>query len=278
MRKLLSADFSRLWKEKALWIGSFCMLGLSLLVMVSGIRQSSRFPDDLDFSRLDAYYYSTAPYIGIVCSVILSLFIGKDYSGGTIRNKLIAGHRRTNIYLANLVVSVTVAGIVTLCWAVSGLIGIPYLGLWQKEPVWVAIYFLIIFLAAAAMAAILNLLAMTITNSTVAAIVQIVASLVLILTGSIIYNRLCESETTVTSYIISMDGVVPGEEIANPNYVSGTARTVLTTILNILPTGQMILADESNISMPVFNLAASVGVILGVTILGAWLFRKKDLK
>ncbi|MGY3662454.1 MAG: hypothetical protein ACXAHE_00930 [Roseburia sp. 1XD42-69] len=42
------------------------------------------------------------------------MFLGTDYSDGTIRNKLTVGHTRTNIYLANLIVTFA-AGLLIMC-------------------------------------------------------------------------------------------------------------------------------------------------------------------
>lgn len=278
MNKLLSADFLRLRKNKVFIVGSLSMLAISLLTMISGISYSIKFAGDADFGTLDAFYFNTAPYIGIICSVIISLFLGAEYSNGTIRNKLITGHTKDSIYLSNLAVSTAVAETVSLFWAFGGLVGIPHFGLWQKTAAEVAAYFSVIFFSSAAIAAILTFISTMITNRTASAITQIFVSAGMILTGSIIYNRLCEPETTFSNVVITMDGVVPGEVIPNPNYVGGTARSVLTAVLNILPAGQTILADESKISIPIFNLLASVAIIIVFTILGIVLFRKKDLK
>ena len=43
---------------------------------------------------------------GIISAVFISIFIGTEYSDGTIRNKLIAGHSRTAIYISNLLICI----------------------------------------------------------------------------------------------------------------------------------------------------------------------------
>ena len=63
----------------------------------------------LEYQRkfpLDAIFFVYAMLIGLVLSVFLPLFFGSEYSDGTIRNKLAAGHPRLSVYLANLITAV----------------------------------------------------------------------------------------------------------------------------------------------------------------------------
>lgn len=58
----------------------------------------------------------------IVNAVLTALFIGNDYSSGTMRSKRIAGHRRGIIYLANLLVCICARDLPVpcLCTAAGG--------------------------------------------------------------------------------------------------------------------------------------------------------------
>ena len=58
--------------------------------------------------------------VGILISIFYSLFLGTEYNDGTIRNKLIVGHKRETIYLASFITG-TVA--VTIIYFIWGLIG-----------------------------------------------------------------------------------------------------------------------------------------------------------
>ena len=100
MNKLLSADFTRLWKNKVFWLGAACMALLACWIICIGYGQNVRWADDdigFEPNRLDAYLFQFAPMIGGFAAVIISLFLGADYSDGTIRNKLIVGSRRRDI-------------------------------------------------------------------------------------------------------------------------------------------------------------------------------------
>ena len=85
MRNLLRANFSRLWKSKALWL---CAAG--------------------------AFAFSAA---------FLSLFLGVEYQDGTLRNKIIAGHARWKVYAASLLSGAAGCWVVLLGWLLSIPIG-----------------------------------------------------------------------------------------------------------------------------------------------------------
>lgn len=108
MRKLLSANFDRMWRSKALWI----LIAVSLLLSLYGMSGSVRlaetrrnFPLSLEY-----YFFTVAPYIGLICALFIPFYIGVEYADCTLRNKLIVGHTRNAVYLSNYVVSV-VAGL-----------------------------------------------------------------------------------------------------------------------------------------------------------------------
>ena len=131
MNKLLSADFTRLWKNKVFWLGAACMALLACWIICIGYGQNVRWADDIGFepNRLDAYLFQFAPMIGGFAAVIISLFLGADYSDGTIRNKLIVGSRRRDIYLSNLVVCTAASLICMAAYLIGAFaVGIPLLG------------------------------------------------------------------------------------------------------------------------------------------------------
>ena len=62
--------------------------------------------------------------MGLVAAVFISLFVGSEYSDGTIRNKLVVGHSRMRIYLANLIVCSIACVLISLAYA-AGIKGSP---------------------------------------------------------------------------------------------------------------------------------------------------------
>jgi hypothetical protein len=249
MSKLLSANFSRLCKDKI-----FRLCTVVLLVFVVFIVLQGAYVDKIrDLGRdLDYYYFHLPMYLELFMPVFISLFLGTEYSDGAIRNKLIVGHTRTEIYLANLLTCFGGSMIFFIVWAVGGLVGIPYFGLWSVGiGGWLKLMFIILLTILAA-ASVLTLISQMITNKAINAVVVIFAALALIILGNYFYNTLCEPETMVSYMKINSDGTVEfGDEIPNPAYISGTLRIVYHVILNILPTGQQMWIADEEVTQPV---------------------------
>lgn len=85
MRKLLSANFSRLWKDKTFWICIIAMLLISGGNMLNGCRQAVIMKQEGYIVELDKYYFMLAPVPGLFHAVFVSLFLGTEYSDGDLQ-------------------------------------------------------------------------------------------------------------------------------------------------------------------------------------------------
>lgn len=203
----------------------------------------------------------------------------REFSDGAIRNKLIVGHKRTDIYWANLLSCFVGCIIIFLAWALGGLAGIPYFGLWSVGLTGYFELLLIELLSVFAITAVLVLEAQLITNKATSVVVTIFSAFGMLLLSSYFYNAICEPETTVSYVKILADGMVDyGPEIANPAYIGGTLRTVYQVLLHLLPPGQQIWIADETVTHPLFMCICSFIVIIISTVIGLFLFRKKDLK
>lgn len=281
MSKLLSANFFRLKRDKIFWIVSAAMLVISAFSMINNGITAQKYADeniDNNLTVLDSCYFNLLPMIGFFFSIFISLFLGTEYSEGTIRNKLISGHTRTDIYLSNYLTCLAGTEFIYVLFLIGGLTGIPFFGGWKGSASQLIIYIVIGFFITASLTAILNMLSMMSANKAITAVLSIVISLVLILLASSIYNVLNEPEMTREMIEYTADGVTLGDEIPNPAYVSGLQRKIYEWLLQFLPTGQSILAANSEISQSVLNLVYSAAIAVIVNISGIFAFRKKDLK
>jgi ABC-type transport system involved in multi-copper enzyme maturation permease subunit len=275
MRNLLGANLFRLRRDKTFWLCIAAMLGFSMFMVLQGGRA-----DALEGwgRNLDYYYFKTPPYCGLVLAVAIARFIGTDYDDGTIRNKCIIGHTRSEIYLANLLTCFICSTLLFAAWAVGGLAGIPYFGLWSMGITGYVQLLILELLAFLAMTAFLVCIAQFITNRS-ANVITVFAAMAILLLGSYFYNALCEPMTYMDGYTIHSDGTVDfGDEITNPAYIAGTLRVVYQTILYILPTGQQIWIADETVTQPLMMGVCSLIVIVVCSGIGLLLFRKKDLK
>lgn len=275
MGKLLAANHTRLARTKIFWITVVFAFCFELYAVLQGghVDALSGLGRDLDY-----YYFQPMPFFGMVVSVMIAMFIGTEYSDGTIRNKIIVGHTRSNIYLAGLLACFTGVAVTMLGWFLGGFAGIPYFGLWSVGTAKFIQYALLATLSLMAVTSILVLEAQLSSSKTVTAVVTIFTAIGLLLLASYFYNALQEPETTFSSVTISMDGIVYGDEIKNPAYISGKLRDIYKAMLYIIPSAQVMLIADKDVAYPLAMCCCSIGVIALSTLVGIVLFRKKNIK
>lgn len=279
MTKLLSANFSRLMRDKILWIAAAVMLILSAYMIIDNGMTMKDFDDSNNIKNLNSIYFNLLPMILFVYSVFISLFIGTEYSDGTIRNKIVVGHSRLNIYIANYITCFVGTMIILIAMLIGCSFGVPFFGYWQGGTKSYLTAVLVSILITAVLTSILVFVSMLSTNKAMTVVISMVVSIALVLMASIIYNQLCEPEFTRDFISLSADGSMElGPEIKNPAYVSGIRRTLYEGILQIFPTGQSILLANEELTNPLIHIIYSIIFAVIVNICGVLAFRKKDLK
>lgn len=116
MKRLLKADIYRVLKSRLTLIALILVLAFPVLIvlMYAGMRfVSSELGDDLvetgilfNANTLIGAVYSLTNNIGFVLPAFTGILVCMDISNGTLRNKVIAGNRRSEIYLSHLIVSI----------------------------------------------------------------------------------------------------------------------------------------------------------------------------
>lgn len=281
MNKLLSADFTRLWKNKVFWLGAACMALLACWIICIGYGQNVRWADDdigFEPNRLDAYLFQFAPMIGGFAAVIISLFLGADYSDGTIRNKLIVGSRRRDIYLSNLVVCTAASLICMAAYLICAFaVGIPLLGVPTADARMVLACILLCVLFTTAFSSIFTMLGMLNHNRAGAAVLAILVFLALLFAASYCYNLLQIPEMS-SAVIFTANGMEVGDPQPNPDYVEGEMRNALQFIVDFLPAGQGILIASYE-GVHLWQMGGySVLITAATTLLGLFGFSRKDIK
>lgn len=276
MCKLLSANFSRLWKDKIFWLCMGAMLIYSVVYMLNGCRQATVDLSEYNYS-IDNYYFHFAVIIGAFCALCSSMFLGTEYSDGTVRNKIVVGHTREDIYIANLITVFTATLLMMLVWLIGALVAIPSLGVWKMEVSNLLVYLFIAAMFEAALSAIFTFVCMQSTNKAITVVVSILLFLGLLVFASMLYSGLSEPEMT-SGVQITAAGMQMGEPTPNPNYVSGVKRKIYEVLVDFLPTGQGLQMWQLEISNFVRMLVSSVSITVFTTVGGIFIFKRKDLK
>lgn len=273
MLRLIRANLARLWKSRSF---AACLLATLFTSGVYGyiiVRISSE-PiswEGMVFGFSGLSLFSAAAFA--------ALFIGDEYSDNTIRNKLIIGRTRTQIYFANLV-AVIVGGLCLMATEKAVPLLIALFGGAGKLTMTAGDFALgvLIYVCALITSCVLFSAVVTLTGKKTAGVVLTIAlTLCAYAVTPVIKNKLLPPPTiTVTAYDENGDyeGVYEEE---NPEAVTGALRTVLEEIYNTLSFGQIDQAagnGEKRPFLPLYSLGTSVAV--GTA--GAVLFRRKDLK
>ena len=258
MRKLISADLCRLRRDKVFWIGTLAMLAYTVILMLVNCHEALKDSSEFQYA-LDNCYFSYAIPIGLPIAVHVSLFLGTEYSDGTIRNKLVAGHTRRDIYLSHLFTNIVGGLSMLLASLLGGLVGIPFLGTWKMGKM-VLVFLLISVMFTISYVAIYTLIGMLCSNKAVSAVLTILLFFGLLNLAMYFYYELTVSE------------------IVNNEPISTWEREIYQFIIDFLPTGQSGQMQEFNMPHPVRMIVSSIVITIGTTLGGIAVFAKKDLK
>ena len=279
MTKLFRANMARLWKSKVFW------LEFSALVTFCVLQKIILIQDSVETHPLEETFWIQAFVIGIVLSVFISLFVGSEYEYGTMRNKIISGHSRTHIYLANVFVCILAGWIMCLgCMVFSLLIGVPFLGFFQTELSKILLQGICVFALIGTYGAIYCFFAMLIPNRAITATACVLLSFLLLYAGTALSNRLDEAEyyyiPDSSLGIGEIDDGSHSQWIRNPDYLEGSRRRMYEIAFESLPGGQSLQLSGMMNEHTHYGemLSASFGWIVLSCGFGLILFRKKDLK
>ncbi len=114
MKRLLKADIYRVLKNKLSLIALILAVAFPLLIvlMYAGIRAISGLSGEegadilFNANSIIGSVYSLTNNLGLVIPAFAGILVCSDFSNGTLRNKVIAGNRRVEIYFSHLIVSI----------------------------------------------------------------------------------------------------------------------------------------------------------------------------
>ena len=276
MPKLLRANFSRLLHDRAFRLLSALMafFGTSMAVVNAVHARQDGEIWVMDYTIF--IYVILAP---IVNAVLTALFIGNDYSSGTMRNKRIAGHRRGIIYLANLLVCICAGICLCLAFALpQAAAGLLLKGELNAAPATILLYVGLSFALMIAFTALFTLIAMLCQNKSHTTAECILLTFALLFAGVYISSTLEEPEY-LAAYSYTENGVTVEEpEQRNPYYITGMKRQVYEFLQDLTPGGQVIQISEMGVKKPAMLAIYDGLILLLVTGFGLVFFRREDLK
>ncbi|MBS4980433.1 MAG: ABC transporter permease subunit [Lachnospiraceae bacterium] len=276
MNRLLAANIVRLRKNK-------CFLGGILLLVILGIlypvMKCIEMKNTGYETTLDTGFFIGAAVLPVLLSVFVSLFIGTEYSDGTIRNKIMVGHERKSVYLANLLTNLIAAFALNIVFSSSYLAaGIPLLGFFQEDLKVIFLFAGIEFVLICSFTALFTVIAVLISNKAVSAVICVLGTFLVLFAASYLNARLNEPETYPAYTYVEGRTEVTEEEEKNPLYLDGKERERYQFLYDFLPGGQVIqcvtMTAVNPKRLPVYSAILFVLTTAG----GVLLFERKDIK
>lgn len=282
MLNLISAGFYKMRKSRVFLI---CMLLVNIWSAFLTVQvHFNSLAETIPYTFEDGLFAIETIMI-LVTSVFVSLFFGTEYSDGTIRNKLIGGYTRGQIYLSQFSINAAACLLVylsSLC--LSGILGFILMGAEGVSAAKLAVY----MIAGAGMcitdAALFTFLTVSVGTKAGASVAGLLLAFSLLCGAMVVHDKLSHEE-----YMYIPKGA--GEEavsvitedtelikVPNPYYVSGTKRKALEFLLDINPSGQAVQLAQLELPRPGAVMLCDAALTVLFCSLGVFIFRKKDLK
>jgi len=267
MNNLFLANMMRVRKNKLYWSLCGVMACISLCVIIKLFTSNSK-------QNIDNGLFMFVIPMGIATALFISIFFGTEYNDGTIRNKLIVGHKRWQIYLVNLGTSIFCAlGFLVAYMMPVLLIGFPCLGIPVMDGI---VYLKMVMTSVATMisfCALYTMVSMIYHSKAGATVINLLLAFLLLFACLMLISVLSAPETIPSFGIGGETTYVP-----NPSYVTGIKRILYQTIVDILPMGQSISFLMGPVSALWQLSTYSILVCLICTTVGIVLFSRKNIK
>lgn len=280
MIKLLRSNFSRLKKNRLFWFALLLMVAVPLYAV--GVRYYDYvIAQETIWETADGLWFVGGMYMSVVASVFISLFVGTEFSDGTIRNKLTVGHTRSEIYFSNLITCSAVSLFYHFVFiAVLFGAGSLLLKTWNTPAKTLVILTALSLVTVIAMSAIFTMLAMLIHSRSAGAVTAMLVAMGMLIVTMTINATLSAPEFIDNAFHMTDVGeVVKSDPIPNPRYVAGFEREMYQHILNLIPTGQMAQFGNMDYTSDMAYLPLYAVIVAVVcTAVGLAAFRRKDIR
>ena len=266
MIRLLDANFKRLSKNKPFYILMIITIIIAILkIIFSYIDMDSERPVHLE--EILCFY----PFIfSFFIASFTSLFLGCEYTDSVIRNKISIGHKRLNIYLANLItVSIACLLFYIVYFLVSLIIGLPFFGVISISYSLFLKIIITILIDILAYSSIFTAIQMLFNNNTISIVMNIGIILIFIFSFFVISSIQIDIEYSNQGYSYTED------------YKKEFSWKVCETLqnLNLFYHDYNVyhVSSSEDVNYNKMQLS-SLGIIVVSTSIGLIIFNKKNLK
>lgn len=289
MGKLISAGFFRLFHSLCFKIYIIFSALYSLINILNQFFMIGKIGISVtavsDALSMDTIAFNCAMTMIFASAVFIGMFIGREYSDGTMRNKLVAGHSRGSVYLSNFIVCLCahIMGLVTALTITLGL-GVPLIGT-KLTAAEILSFILLTITASTAVISVFLFISMLLSSKAAAVSVLIIGAFAMLIFTVFVDSRLNEREYIIDFQTVTTEGengieteFVPGEEIKNPYYPTGTERKIYEFLDEFMPTSQLYRTANANSSDLTKSVIYDIIVLIAVTEAGVLLFHRKDIR
>lgn len=124
MTQLIKSDFRKFFKDKLFLV--VCILAVAFavitpvlyIVLISGMGQLDPTAEEMfsDYFSAKSQFFGAFSFgnnLGLIAPLLIGIILSKDFTHGTVRNKIISGHSRAAIFLSVFIVcTTTLVGII----------------------------------------------------------------------------------------------------------------------------------------------------------------------
>jgi ABC-type transport system involved in multi-copper enzyme maturation permease subunit len=288
MSRLIYAEFYRLEKSIIYKLCLLFALGMPALFSIMRWYDVRKYPElyaglDIGYSNADGLIFVCGIYLLFAMASFVAIFVGTEYSDGTIRNKLIIGHTRHNIYFSKLIVCMVADMAMYVISIISALVfGFIFINGTTIPMTEILLQSVVIIFATFAITAFLLFVSMIVTNKPISVIICIISMMIMFGMTLTVDNRLSAKQYYEPySYIDDLGNAVVVEGEINPRYLTGTKRKVYGFLNEFMPVSQMyqIIEYENGDTLNLDRMVScDFCIIIILTGVGLVVFKKKDLK
>lgn len=285
MSRLLRADFSRMFKSLVFKLGILFSVAFAVVMVVARYIDFKVNADiyaqyaDMSLNAND-FIFAGGFFIVFMVAVFKGLFVGADYSDGTIRNKLMIGHRRSSIYFANYVTCYAATLIFNFAYIITVFVfSLIMFGnaAFNHAHFFVNLGFLII--TSTALVALFLFFAMLINNKAAASVTLLILAIAMWFSAMLLTERLAQTEYFSDIYYVNEEGeVIQDQSVKNPQYLTGIKREIYEFVDDFLPSTQYYQILQWNVERPIRFLLCDAAMVIVMTGAGVMIFKRKDLK